>query len=476
MVGKGILMRHFPVFLNVQNKRILVTGAGECAIAKLRLLLKTEAQVVVFAIDVDQQVESWANAGLLEIVRRKIQMDDFYNTAMVYAAEDDVELDGITAAKAKMANVLFNIVDNLQDSEFITPALVDRDPVTIAIGTEGTAPILARKIKAQIEESLPNELGLLAKLAEYFRPKASRLSAGRTRRKFWSRYFYDLGPAALRKGGKRGVARTLNTLFDEAQNQVDEVGKVYLVGSGPGDPDLLTRKALKVLHEADVVIHDRLVAPEILELARREAELIQTGKQGFGPSWKQEDINALMIEHAQKGAQIVRLKSGDPVVFGRLDEEMDALDEAGIHFEIIPGITTASAAAASLNVSLTKRKRNSALQIMTAQDIKGFAEQDWRKLAQEGSVAAIYMGFKSAHLLSGRLLMHGADANTPVTIMENVSRANQKTITSTIGGLPKMDDQAGNDGPVILMLGLEPRKAANVIEDNKEELIQAGVL
>jgi len=469
-------MRHFPVFLNVQNKRILVTGAGECAIAKLRLLLKTEGRVVVFATDVDQQVESWAKAGLLEIVRRKIQMDDFYNTAMLYAAEDDAELDGVTAAKAKMANVLFNIVDNLQESEFITPALVDRDPVTIAIGTEGTAPILARKIKAQIEESLPNELGLLAKLAEYFRPKASRLPMGRTRRKFWSRFFYDHGPSALREGGKRGVARTLNRLFAEAQNENDEVGKVHLVGAGPGDPDLLTRKALKVLHEADVVIHDRLVAPEILELARREAELIQTGKQGFGPSWKQEDINALMVEHAQQGAQIVRLKSGDPTVFGRLDEEMDALDEAGIDFEIVPGITTASAAAASLNVSLTRRKRNSALQIMTAQDIKGFAEQDWRKLATDGSVAAIYMGFKSAHLLSGRLLMHGVVATTPVTIMENVSRANQKSIVTTIKDLPKMADEAGHDGPVILMLGLEPRQAKEIIDNNHTELAKAGIL
>ena len=469
-------MRHFPVFLNVQNKRILVTGAGECAIAKLRLLLKTEATVVVYATDVDAQVESWAKAGLLEIIRREIQQGDFYNTAMIYAAEDDEELDAVTASKAKKANVLFNIVDNLQESEFITPALVDRDPVTIAIGTEGTAPILARKIKVQIEDSLPNELGLLAKLAEYFRPKASNLPQGRTRRKFWSRYFYDLGPAALREGGKHGAKRMLDRLFDEAQNEAADVGRVYLVGAGSGDPDLLTRKALKVLHEADVIIHDRLVSPQILELARREAMLIQTGKQGFGLSWKQEDINALMVEHAQKGAQIVRLKSGDPTVFVRLDEEMDALDEAGIYFEIIPGITTASAAAASLNVSLTKRKRNSALQIMTAQDIKGFAEQDWRKLSDEGSVAAIYMGFKSAHLLSGRLLMHGADAKTPVTIMENVSRANQKTLVSTIGDLPNMADQAGHDGPVILMLGLEPSQAKTAIKNNQKQFIQAGVL
>lgn len=467
-------MRHFPVFLNVQNKRILVTGAGECAIAKLRLLLKTEAEIIVFATDIDPQVESWEEAGLLKIVRRKLQMDDFYNTAMIYAAEDDAVLDATTAAKAKMANVLYNIVDNLQESEFITPAIVDRDPVTVAIGTEGTAPVLARKIKAEIEKSLPNELGLLAKLAEYFRPKASRLPMGRVRRTFWSRYFYDDGPSALREGGKRGVARTLNRLFAEAQGSGDEKGKVFLVGAGPGDPDLLTRKALKVLHEADVVIHDRLVAPEILELARREAELIETGKKGFGASWKQEDINALMVEHASQGAQIVRLKSGDPTVFGRLDEEMDALDEAGISFEIIPGITTASAAAASLNQSLTRRNRNSALQIMTAQDIKGFAEQDWRRLARRGSVAAIYMGFKSAHLLSGRLLMHGASADMPVTIMENVSRVNQKTLLTTIADLPNMAERIGTDGPVILMLGLEPRQALEILEEQAPQLATAG--
>ena len=288
-------MRHFPVFMNVQNRRILVTGAGETAIAKLRLLLKTEAQVIVFATDIEPQVQSWADAGLLQIIRRDIRMDDFYNTVFVYAAEDDPERDGNTAAKAKMANVIYNIVDNLADSEFITPAIVDRDPVTIAIGTEGTAPILARKIKSEIEESLPNEVGLLAKLAEYFRPKAARLPMGKIRRDFWTKYFYHAGPRALKEGGNRAVGRALNKLFDEANSAHEKEGRVALVGAGPGDPDLLTRKALKLIHEADVVIHDRLVSKEILELARREADIIETGKKGFGPSWNQQDINALMV-------------------------------------------------------------------------------------------------------------------------------------------------------------------------------------
>jgi len=469
-------MRHFPVFMNVQDRRILVTGAGETAIAKLRLLLKTEAQVVVFATEIEPQVQSWADAGLLQIIRRDIRMDDFYNTVMVYAAEDNEVRDADTAAKAKMANVMFNIVDNLQASEFITPAIVDRDPVTIAIGTEGTAPILARKIKSEIEESLPSEVGLLAKLAEYFRPKASKLPMGRIRRNFWSKYFYDAGPRALKKGGNRAVSRVLNTLFEEASQQEEETGRVALVGSGPGDPDLLTRKALKLIHEADVVIHDRLVSPQILELARREADIIETGKKGFGPSWKQDDINALVIEHAQNGAQVVRLKSGDPAVFGRLDEEMDALDKAGVTWEIVPGITAASAAAANLGTSLTKRNRNSALQIMTAQDVNGFAEQDWRNLAKEGSVAAIYMGLKSAHFLSGRLLMHGANPDAPVTIMENVSRADQRIIPTTVAQLSKLAEEVEIDGPAILMLGLEPRQATQLAESNEDKLAQIGAL
>jgi len=467
-------MRHFPVFLNVQGKRILVTGGGETAIAKLRLLLKTEGRIVVFAENADRQVESWAAADLLTLVRRRINADDFANAAMLYAAEDDEILDQKSASLGHAAGVLVNIVDNLEDSQFITPALVDRDPVTIAIGTEGTAPVLARKIKAEIEASLPAELGLLARIGERFRPRASELAPGRPRRSFWTKFFFERGPLALKRGGPGAVDASLETLFDETRKQAAETGQVFFVGAGPGDPDLLTRKALKVLHEADVVIHDLLVSPQILELARREAEIVQTGKQGFGPSWKQEDINALMVKHAQSGAQVVRLKSGDPAIFGRLDEEMDALDEAGLRFEIVPGITTASAAAANLGVSLTKRRRNSALRIMTAHDIKGFAEHDWHDLARNGAVAAIYMGAKQAHFLSGRLLMHGASPDIPVTIMENVSRPEQKITLSSVGSLARDAGKSGHEGPVILMLGLEPREATQALDTQTQDFTTMG--
>lgn len=456
-------MRHFPVFLKVEGKRIVVSGGGETAIAKLRLLLKSQADVHVYTETPEAMVLSWAQAGLLELHCRSIRADDFYNAAFSYAAEDNPDRDARTHALARMAGVLSNIVDNLEESEFITPALVDRDPVIVAIGTEGTAPVLARKIKSEIEETLPGELGLLARIGERFRSSASILPGGSPRRKFWSKFFFEWGPKALRSGGHPAVEQALIDLLDESKEQGPLVGKVFIVGAGPGDPDLLTRKALKVLDEADVVIHDRLVGPLVLELARREAIRIETGKKGFGPSWKQEDINALMIKHALEGARIVRLKSGDASVFGRLDEEMEALDSAGIPFEVVPGITTASAAAAEMNVSLTKRNRNSAFQILTAQDIKGFADHDWRTLARTGSVAAIYMGLKSAHFLAGRLMMHGADGEMPITIVQNVSRPDQKMVVSSIYELVSDAERLEDDGPSILMLGLEPRNCEQVI-------------
>ena len=245
------------------------------------------------------------------------------------------------------------------------------------------------------------------------------------------------------------------------------------MGAGPGDPELLTLKARKLLDRADVVIHDRLVSAAILELARREALLIEAGKKGFGPAMAQEDICALMVEHAANGAHVVRLKGGDPMVFGRLDEEIEALDAAGLDWSVVPGITAASAAAAHIGQSLTKRDRNSALRILTGHDMQGFAEQDWRGLARPGTVAAIYMGARGARFIQGRLMMHGAAPDTPVTAVENAARPEARTLTSTLGRLAADLEAAAPTGPVILLYGLAPRAAEAALpdlqSDRKEE-------
>ena len=245
---------------------------------------------------------------------------------------------------------------------------------------------------------------------------------------------------------------------------------MHLVGTGPGDPELLTLKARRLLHEADVVIHDRLVPAAVLELARREATIVETGKTAYGPSWKQDDINALMVRHARAGATVVRLKGGDPAIFGRLDDEIEALEAAGIGFAVVPGVTSASAAAAAIGQSLTRRGRNSSFRVLTGHDVDGFAEHDWRELARPGATAAVYMGVKAATFLRGRLLMHGAAATTPVTAVENVSRPGQRVIATTLIDLPRAFDEAAPEGPVIILYGLEPRAAALAVSRVREAL------
>ena len=453
-------MQHFPIFVNLAGQRVVVAGGGDAALAKLRLLLKTEAAIVVYAADPAPEIAAWAEDRRLTLVHRALARGDVAGARLFYAAAEDTAEDTRAAGIAEAEGALVNVVDNLADSQFITPAIVDRDPVTVAIGTEGAAPVLARALKADLEARLPVRLGPLARIGKGFRKLAEALPHGRPRRDFWADYYFKTGPRAFDENGTDGAEVALDDLLDTHLSAQTRPGHVAFVGAGPGDPELLTLKARRALHEADVVIHDRLVTPEILELARREATLIDMGKEGFGPSAAQEDINAALVAHARKGAQVVRLKSGDSTVFGRLDEEIDAVEAAGLGWHIVPGITSASAAVAAIGQSLTKRGRNASVRFLTGHDTRGFADHDWRALAREGEVAAIYMGKKSARFIQGRLLMHGADPATPVTLVENASRADQRIIETCLADLPTDLAAAAMNGPALTFYGLAPREAA----------------
>ena len=461
-------MDHFPIYLSTKGQRIVLSGGGEAALAKLRLLLKTEAKISVFAPTPAPEIAAWADAGRLTLHTRALRHGDVLCAKLFYAADEDETEDARTAAIARAEGALVNIVDNLHDSAFITPAIVDRDPVTIAIGTEGAAPVLARAIKADLEERLPTTLGTLARIGKGFRKMADALPFGRPRRDFWRDYYFAAGPRSV-ADGKAAVENALNTLLADHQSRAARAGHIAFVGGGPGDPELLTLKARRALDEADVVIYDRLISPEILELARREALMIDVGKEGFGPSTAQETINDLLVEHAQAGAQVVRLKSGDATIFGRLDEEIDAVDAHGIGWHIVPGITSASAAVATIGQSLTKRGRNASVRFLTGHDMKGFADHDWAALARPGEVAAIYMGKKSARFIQGRLLMHGADRSTPVTLVENASRADQRIVETTLDRLPTDLSAANLTGPALTFYGLAPRAAARATTELFQE-------
>ncbi|OWU75155.1 siroheme synthase CysG [Phaeobacter sp. 22II1-1F12B] len=463
-------MQHFPIFLAVQGQRITLSGGGEAALAKLRLLMKTEARIDVFAAAVAPEIETWASEGKLTLTRRTLASGDVDGSALFYAADEDEAEDSRTAGLARAAGVLVNVVDNLHDSQFITPAIVDRDPVTVAIGTEGAAPVLARAIKADLEARLPVTLGPLARIGKAFRKVAEALPFGRARRDFWADYYFNAGPRAMDEGGETAVHPALDALLNDHLTRPQRDGHVAFVGAGPGDPELLTLKARRALDEADVVIYDRLISKEILELARREALMLDVGKEGFGPSTPQEVINDLLVEHARKGAQVVRLKSGDSTVFGRLDEEIDACDAAGVTWHIVPGITAASAAVAGIGQSLTKRGRNASVRFLTGHDMKGFADHDWATLARPGEVAAIYMGKKSARFIQGRLIMHGADRATAITVIENASRPDQRILSTTLDTLPTDLAEAEMTGPALTFYGLAPRAAALALPEMQKEL------
>ena len=453
------MMEHFPIFLATTGKRIVLAGGKDAALAKLRLLLKTSARIIVFSDTPAPEIEDWAAAGKLTLHRRAFAQGDALNTALFYAAAEDPVEDARTAAIARAEGALVNIVDNLQDSAFITPAIVDRDPVTVAIGTEGAAPVLARAIKADLEARLPTALGALARIGKEFRKVANALPFGRARRDFWRDYYFNAGPRAI-TGGDDAIAQELDALLNDHLNRSARPGTIAFVGGGPGDPELLTLKARRALDEADVVIYDRLISQPVLELARREAIMIDVGKQGFGPSTPQAHINELLVQHGAAGAQVVRLKSGDATVFGRLDEEIDAVETAGIAWHIVPGVTSASAAVATIGQSLTRRGRNASVQFLTGHDMQGFADQDWAALAQPGAVAAIYMGKKSARFIQGRLIMHGADRATPVTLIENASRPEQQILETTLNTMAEDLSAADMSGPALTFFGLAPRAAA----------------
>lgn len=462
-------MQHFPIFLDLADRRIVLAGNGEAALAKLRLLAKTVARLDLFAPNAEPALIAAAVELRATHHPRWPESADLTGAALAYVASDDAATDARLARLARNAGVLVNVVDNLGASDFITPAIVDRDPVTVAIGTEGASPVLARAIKADLEEKLPQGLGTLARAGKLFRHAAEALPQGRARRDFWADYYFQTGPQVLDEAGAELLDHALQALLAQHLAQAPQAGRVDLVGAGPGNPELMTLAARKLLDRADMVIHDRLVPAAILELARREAIFVPVGKEGFGPSTPQDEINATMIAHARTGARVVRLKGGDCTVFARLDEETAALGAAGIDWAVTPGITSASAAAAAIGASLTQRGRNSDVRLLTAHVADGLAEHDWRALARPGAVAAVYMGKAAARFVQGRLLMHGADPATPVTLVENASRPDQRVLASRLDRLMADLGAAKLTGPTILLLGLAPARAEAALPALNEE-------
>lgn len=454
-------MRYLPIHLDLKDAPVLVLGGGSMAEAKLRTLVKTGANILVLSDTIVAEIARWQEQGLLRFEPRAHTDADIAGRRLVYAACGDKTKDAAIAKQCRALGVLVNAVDYKEASDFFSPALVNRSPVTISIGTEGHSPGLARAIKADLEARLPAKLGELARHIGTVRTRLSTvLPDFKSRQKFWGRIFNGKDLRAQLKWDAHKLDEQVEALLAQGDLEASDPikGHVSLVGAGPGNPELLTHQARHKLFSADVIIYDRLVSKGVLEFGRTDAEFIYVGKDPHGASTPQDDINTLLITHANRGHNVVRLKGGDPLVFGRADEEVDALIAAEISYEICPGITAAAAAAAAMGVGLTARGTNTSVRFMTGHDSKGYAEQNWKALSENNGRAAIYMGLGAAAFIRDKLIEHGSAQNADIAVVENASRADQKIIASTLGTLVSDLDTHNIKGPAILLLGYRPRR------------------
>ena len=448
-------MRYFPIFFDLDDRDVLIVGGGEKALQKVRLLAKTSARLKIVAPKV---VEDIANARVpsLTIERRAFTESDLDGVALVFAATDDPELDARVAAAGRARGLPTNVVDGPAQSNFIMPAIVDRDPVIVAIGTEGAAPILAREIKAKIESWLPANFGQVAQRAQALRRRVQESIADPiVRRRTWE----ALLQGRWRKAVLDGDAAAADSEFEHqlaAGNRGEApVGSVALIGCGPGEPDLITLKAQQHLQSADVLVVDRLVNPAILEYARRDAIRIDVGKAPEGDSALQQEINRILVREAMKGHRVVRLKGGDAFVFGRAAEEMAAVRAAGVPVEVVPGITAAHACAASIGLPVTLRTKVRQFAVVTGASADGPLELDWPALAQPGQAFAIYMGVRTAQHFADKLLEAGAAPQTPVVIVENGTLANERALATELSSVARAISDSGIRGPAVIFVGLD---------------------
>ncbi|MDP3896010.1 MAG: siroheme synthase CysG [Mesorhizobium sp.] len=441
----------FPIFMKVKNRVVAIVGNGEEALAKARLMGQSSASIRIVSDAPGPELAAWIAANGAAHLASSYQAETLAGAALVFAATGDETLDRRIVADAHAAGLCVNAVDRPELCDFFTPALVNRAPVVVAIGTEGAAPVLAQQIRSRIDRMLSPSLGRLATLASSYRAAVERiLPKGTARRAYWTEFFAGAPARAMEIGHYDDAVAAADELL---ARQGATVGHVALVGAGPGAEDLLTLRAHRLMMEADVIVHDALVPEAVIAMGRRDAERIPVGKRKGCHSKSQSEINDLLVALGRDGRRVVRLKSGDPLVFGRAGEEMAALRDAGVSYEIVPGVTAAFAAAADFELPLTLRGVSSSMVFTTGHDLKGDVLPDWASLAIGGATVAVYMGRSIAADVATRLIEAGLSPDTAVAVVENASRAEKRLFHGTLADLPALQDRDDLSGPVMTIIG-----------------------
>jgi uroporphyrin-III C-methyltransferase/precorrin-2 dehydrogenase/sirohydrochlorin ferrochelatase len=445
---------YFPAFMNLKSRECVIVGGGQVALRKARLLASAHAQLVVIAPDVCEQLKDLKQVHTVH--QREFVDNDIDNATLVVVATNDSKLNEHISKLAQQKNLPVNVVDNPALCSFITPSIVDRSPIVVAISSGGAAPVLARSLRARLESLIPSEYGQLAASMGKLRDQLkSKIPNERDRRLFWEKIVN--GPIAKQflSGSPENAVQQLQCAIDSTDKDISSSnhGSVALVGAGPGNPDLLTFRALRLMQSADVVLYDRLVSPEIVDLCRRDAERIYVGKQRNNHAVPQLKINQLLVELAQKGNSVVRLKGGDPFIFGRGGEEIEDLVEAGISFEVVPGITAASGCASYSGIPLTHRDYAQACVFVTGHLKDGTVNLDWQQLAHSNHTIVVYMGLEGLPDICRELVNHGLESSTPAALIEQGTTPQQQVITGDLGNLAELVAQRSVTAPTLMIIG-----------------------
>ncbi|MDX2265633.1 MAG: siroheme synthase CysG [Hyphomicrobiales bacterium] len=449
-------MDHLPIFFDVRGKTVVITGGGTVAARKSDMALRAGAHVRVFADELSDEFRDIAGHERFTHAHGFPSAEDVAGAALVYGGEEDYERDAALFRLARAARTPCNVADTQDLCDFITPAILDRSPLVAAVSSSGASPILARAIKAQLETIVPPNYGDLAEWAKGFREEVSeRLPDGADRRRFWE-IVMD-GPVAdsfLRGALGEAEAELRRTLDAEAQGAArGPRGEVYLVGAGPGDPDLLTFRALRLMQKAEVVLYDRLIGPQILNLVRRDAERIFVGKETSNHVVPQEEISRMLVRLAREGRRVLRLKGGDPFMFGRGGEEIEELAREGVPFQIVPGVTAATACAAYAGIPLTHRDHAQSCLFVTGHMKDGGIDLDWEALARPRQTIAIYMGLATLPALAAEMVSRGSRPDTPAAVVDNGSRPSQRVVVGTLADIAEKAEAAALKGPAIVLVG-----------------------
>ncbi len=445
-------MQLFPAFLNIQNRPCLVVGGGEVASRKADLLLEAGARVTVVAPKLGHTLADWLEQGRITHREGTFEPGDLDGATLIIAATDDEAVNRQVSELAHARNIPVNVVDNPELCSFVVPAIIDRSPVQVAVSTGGSSPVLARLLRARLESALPTAYGRLGQLAEAFRHTVkARLPDVGSRRRFWEKVLQGHIAELVFAGKDEEARREMEQAVESGVSGPE--GEVYLVGGGPGDPDLLTFRAQRLMQQADVIVHDRLISKEVLDLCRRDAERIYVGKERDHHAVPQDQINALLVRLAKEGKRVCRLKGGDPFIFGRGGEEIETLAAEGVTFQVVPGITAALGTSAYAGIPLTHRDYSQAVTFVTGHLKDGSMNLNWGALAQPAQTVVFYMGLKGLPIICEKLIEYGRAPETPVALVQQATTPRQRAFTGTLATMAEIIGEQEIRPPTLIIVG-----------------------